>query len=140
MDRSRGLCAIAVGAHLAGTRGGVVMGTGLLVYEVGLHAQGVVGASVAGVHAQGAMSPFDGVMVHLGGVQTGWAGVTGLASGQGAGAGLAKDDGALLDLLGHLFTLGLGGGTGECGLFALGVMSPMIGLVVCSRRWLAAGS
>ena len=100
----------------------------------------MVGASVVGVRARGATSPFDGVTVRLGGVQTGWAGVTGLASGQGAGVGLAKDDGALLDLLGHLFALGLGGGTGECGLFTLGVVSSMIGLVVCSQRWLAAGS
>ena len=57
--------------------------------------------------------------------------MTGLASGQGAGVGLAKGNGALLDLLGHPFALGFGGGTGECGLFVLGVVSPMIGLVVC---------
>ena len=75
-DRLHGLCAIAVGACLAGTQGGVVMGAGLLVYEAGLHVQGVVGASVVGVRAQGAMSLFDGVTVHLGGVQTGWAGMT----------------------------------------------------------------
>ena len=78
--------------------------------------------------------------VHLGGVQTGWVGVTGLASGRGAGVGLAKGDGGLLDLLGHPFALGLRSGTGERGLFALGVVSPVIGLVVCLRTWLAAGS
>ena len=81
-----------------------------------------------------------GVTVRLGGVQTGWAGVTGLASGQGVGVGLTKDDGALLNPLGHPFALGLGGRTGECSLFVLGVVSPMIRLVVCLRRWLAAGS
>jgi hypothetical protein len=36
-----------------------------------VRARGVVGASVAGVHALGATSPFDGVTVGLGGVQTG---------------------------------------------------------------------
>ena len=45
--------------------------------------------------AQGAVSPFDGVTVGLGGARTGCGGVTGLSSRRGAGIGLAKGDGGL---------------------------------------------
>ena len=43
-----------------------MMGTGHLVGEIGACTQGVVGASVVGVCAQGAMSCIGGVTVCLG--------------------------------------------------------------------------
>jgi hypothetical protein len=54
-----GLCTIAVGVHLVGTRDGTVMGAGDLVGEMRVRVWGMVGASVAGVCAQG-------VPLHLG--------------------------------------------------------------------------
>jgi hypothetical protein len=92
------------------------------------------------MRVRGAALPFRWVTVRLGGVQTGWAGVTGLASGRGARLGLAKGDGGLLDLLGRPFALGLRGEAGERDSFALGAVSPAIELVVGSRSWLADGS
>jgi hypothetical protein len=80
-----------------GTRCGVVMDAGYLVGGKGVRAWAVVGASVVGVRVRSATSPFRWVTMGLGGVQTGWAGVTGLASGQGAGVGLAKGDQALVE-------------------------------------------
>jgi hypothetical protein len=53
VDRSRGPCTIAVGAHSAGTRDGTVMGVGDLVSETGVRVRGVVGTSIAGVCAWG---------------------------------------------------------------------------------------
>ena len=70
----------------------MVTGAGCLVGEMGVRTQGVVGTSVAGVRARGATSPFDGVTVGLGGMQTGCAGVTRLSGGRGARLGLAKED------------------------------------------------
>jgi hypothetical protein len=94
-------------------------------------------APVAGVRAQGATSLLDRVTVGLGGVQMGWAGVNGLASRRGAGMGLAKGDGGLLDLLGHPFALGSMSEVGERDSFALGAVSPVIWLAIGSRVWLA---
>jgi hypothetical protein len=54
------------------------------------------GAPVAGVLAHSATSPFDRVMVGLGGVHTGCECATGLSGGHGAGLGLTKGDGGLV--------------------------------------------
>ena len=64
-------------------------------------------APVMGVCVQGAMTSLDGVMVDLGGLQTGCVGVTRLAGGCGA-------------QLGHLFVLSLRGKAGKHDLFVLG--------------------
>jgi hypothetical protein len=74
-----------------------VTGTGRLVCETGVRAQGVVGASVAGVRARGATSHFGGVTAGLGGVQTSWEGVLGLSGRRGAGLVLTKGDGGLVE-------------------------------------------
>ena len=71
------------------------MGMGHLVGEMGVHMQGVVGASIVGVHAWGAMSCFGRVTVCLGIMGMGCRGWIGLSSRQGAGLGLAKGDGGL---------------------------------------------
>ena len=63
---------------------------GHLVGEMGVHMQGVVGASIVGVHAWGAMSCFGRVTVCLGIMGMGCRGWMGLSSRQGAGLGLAK--------------------------------------------------
>jgi hypothetical protein len=94
-------------------------------------ARSMVGASVAGLRALGATSPFDGVTVGLGVVRTGCEGVTRLAGRCGARLGLAKGNGGLLDLLGYLFALGSTSKTGKCESFALGAMLSVIGLAVC---------
>jgi hypothetical protein len=107
-----------------------VTGTGRLVCETGVRVQGVVGASVAGVHALGATSRFGGVTVGLGSAQTGCEGVVGLSGKRGAGLGLAKGDGGLLDPLGHPFALGLRSEAGECDSLALCAVSPVIEFVV----------
>ena len=65
---------------------------GCLVCETGLYVQGKVGASVVGVHAWCATSPFDRVIVGLGSVQMSCEGVTGLLSRWAAGLGLTKGD------------------------------------------------
>jgi hypothetical protein len=59
--------------------------------------QGVVGASVAGVRARGATSPFGRVTLGLGGVQMGCECAVGLSGGRGAGLGLTKGDGGLVE-------------------------------------------
>jgi hypothetical protein len=91
-----------------------------------------VGAPIAGVHTPGATSPFDGVTVGLGGVQTGCEGVTGLSGGRCAGMGLAKGDGGLLEPLGHPFALGLMSGAGECDSLALCAVSPVVEFTIAS--------
>jgi hypothetical protein len=72
-------------------------GSGLT--RVGVWAVGVVlaGAPVAGVRACSATSPFDGVTVGLGGVQTCWEGVLGLSGRRGAGLVLTKGNGGLVE-------------------------------------------
>ena len=62
-----------------------------------------------------------------------------MAGGRGVHLGLAKGNRGLPDLLGYLFALGSTSETGECESFALGAVSSVIGLAVCSRSWLAAG-
>ena len=75
------------------------MGAGPLVGEMGVRAQSVVGASVAGVRAWGVMgmpavrgqvttSLFDGVTVGLGS-RSGWEGVAGRPGSGRVGSGLA---------------------------------------------------
>jgi hypothetical protein len=91
-----------------------------------------VRARVAGLCARDATSLFDEVTVGSGGSRTGCGGVTGLASRRGAGMGLAKGDGGLLELLGHPFALDLVSEAGECDSLTLCAVSPVIGLAVGS--------
>ena len=76
------------------------------VDEMGVHVQGVVGASIVGVCAHSAMSPFDGVMEGLGGMQMGWEGVLGLLGRCDVGLVLTKHDGGLVER--KLLALGTG--------------------------------
>ena len=79
---------------------------GRCIWHVGSGVESV-GAPVAGVRVQGTTSLLGRVMVGLGGMQMGCEGVVGLSSRRGAGLGLTKDDGGLLEPLGHPFALGL---------------------------------
>jgi hypothetical protein len=65
------------------------------------------------VGVQGAVSPFDGVTLGLGGARAGCGGVTGLSSRRGAGMGLAKGDGGLVGRK----SLGLGTGPIDVSMF-----------------------
>ena len=65
-----------------------------------------MGTHIAGVCAQGATSPFDGVTVILGIVQMGCGDITGLLSRWSVGMGLAKGNRGLFDPLEHPFVLG----------------------------------
>jgi hypothetical protein len=71
---------------------------------------------------QGATSPLNRVVVGLGGGRSGLVGV-------GAALGLIERAGASFDPLRHLFTLGLGSEVGECALFGLGAVLPVIGVI-----------
>ena len=53
-------------------------GMGHLVCEMGVHVQGMVGASIVGVHALGATSLSNRVTVHLGGVKSELVGAVGV--------------------------------------------------------------
>ena len=114
-EKSQGPCIVdgavdmgAIGSGLgkmgAGSEGTVLVSTDWTgagsVGTLGMQLVGAAGvcsldAPVAEVCAQGATSPFDRVTVGLGSAQMGCEGVTGLASGWGAGMGLANGDGGL---------------------------------------------
>ena len=73
-----------------------------------------MGTPVAiGVRVWGAMSQFGGVTARLGIARTGCGGGVRLPVDEGAGCGLAKGDGGLLDTLGCLSVLGLTGDAGR---------------------------
>jgi len=84
-----------------GAGSGLTAGPGVRATSpgLGLTRVGVVsaGAPVAGVRARSATSPFDGVTVGLGGVQTSWEGVLGLSGRRGVGLVLTKGDGGLVE-------------------------------------------
>ena len=76
------------------------------VDEMGVHVQGVVGASIVGVCTHSATSLFDGVTEGLGSVQIGWEGVLGLLGRRGVRLVLNKCDGGLVEW--KLLALGMG--------------------------------
>ena len=92
-----------------------VMGAGHLVCGTGVHTQGVVGASVVELCAQGVTLLFCCVMVHLGIIQMGCGGGMSLPSRCGASSGLTAGPG--------VHAMSPGSGLTRVGVWVVGVVS-----------------